>query len=91
MKLIKISIEEFQKLNPQVKQMDLDHMLRINSVLLFYKPEGQDFPIYKVSVLKQGPYFEESEYFCEKLESPLTRWDKNWENCGLPVSIVKDL
>jgi hypothetical protein len=87
MKLIKISLEKFQELNPLAKQMGLDHSLKINSVLLFFKPESQDFPIDKVSVLKQAPYFEESEYFCEKLEAPLSRW----EICGLPVSIVKDL
>lgn len=91
----KITVDEFVELNPLTKKNDLDRLIKNNTDVFFFKPQFQDFPIYKVTSSDDWSSsletFRVDEYFTQKLEAPLGRWDKSWETCGIPKDIIKFL
>lgn len=56
----------------------------------FYKPVDYDYPIYKVTFnIDRSSTFKELEIYCQRTETQISRWDKAWEDCGMPIGIFK--
>ncbi len=90
MKYKQITVEEFvliSNLNSLVKEL----ILKTNKDL-YFNPKDQDYPIYKISIgIDDNSTFKDLELSCQRAEAQVSRWDKDWENCGLPVEILKVL
>lgn len=51
--------------------------------------EEQNFPIYKVTLSNDNfDTYKVEEYFCQKIETELKRFDKDWITCGIPKGII---